>query len=276
MDIEGMVEHLKEMQAQWLKETDQQQTPLRTDYDCARCKDTEILLVDDVAVPCECAKRKRLARLMKSCNISDEIERKGFAQFDESEISPEVVVIKRLCMEYAEGLAKYYERNKTLIGAPSLGLCGTSGMGKTHLMMAIAGVVMERTDIVPMFFNWVSSFKEWLGYYNSQEDKIKVNQIREKLYNTPLLILDDLCKDCTSPAWVTEMYGIIDYRYRKKLPIVFSSEYYSELVNLLSEAVFGRLREMTKNQKSGKYYFATCFVKNGEDPLKYNYRLRGL
>ncbi len=250
--------------------------PLLGEYDCLKCKDTEILLVDDRIVPCTCAKQKRLARMMRSCNISDEIARKGFAQFDETEISPEIVTIKRMCMEYAEGLAKYYERNKTLIGAPSLGLCGTSGMGKTHLMMAIAGVVMDRTDVVPMFFNWVSSFKEWLGYYNSAEDKIKVNQIREKLYNAPLLILDDLCKDCTSQAWVTEMYGIIDYRYRKKLPIIFSSEYYSELVSLLSEAVFGRLREMTRSEKTGKYYLATCFVKSGEDPLKYNYRLRGL
>lgn len=276
MDIEGMVEQLKVMQAQWRKETDPQRTLLRADYDCIKCKDTEILLIDDVAMPCECAKRKRLVRLMKSCNISDEIGRKGFEQFNEKEIPPEVVEIKRMCMEYADGLARYYEWNKTLVGAPSLGLCGTSGMSKTHLMMAITSVVMERTDIVPMFFNWVSSFKEWLGYYNSGEDKIKVNQIREKLYHAPLLILDDLCKDCTSPAWVTEMYGIIDYRYRKKLPIIFSSEYYSELVSLLSEAVFGRLREMTRPEKTGKYYLATCFVKSGEDPLKYNYRLRGL
>ena len=126
MDIEGMVEQLKAMQAQWREETDPQRTPLRADYDCIRCKDTEILLIDDVAMSCECAKRKRLARLMKSCNISDEIGRKGFEQFDEREIPYEVVTIKRMCMEYADGLARYYERNKTLVGAPSLGLCGTS------------------------------------------------------------------------------------------------------------------------------------------------------
>lgn len=275
MDVEGMIERLKAAQKVWRRETEQQPMPSEKKYDCPICKDQEILLIDDKAVVCECAAQKRLARVMKSCNISDEIQRKTFDAFGEN-VEPEILEIKRMCEEYARGLVKYYERKGSLVGAPSLGICGTSGLGKTHLITAIAKVLLDETKALPVFFNWISSFKEWLGYYNSADNKDKVNEIRDKLYHADILIIDDLCKDGGNASWVNEMYGVIDYRYRKQLPIIFSSEYYGELVNLLSEAVFGRLREMTQSAKTGKYYMKTCFVKAGENPLKYNYRLRGM
>ena len=243
-----------------------------SEYECPICKDTEILLCGDAVVECKCAKAKKMQRAMRSSNINEEIKIKTFARF-EDDVPAEVQEIKKMCQSYAKGLIKYRERNGSLKGAPSLGLCGKSGMGKTHLVTAIAGELFA-VGVVPVFFNWVSSFKEWFSCY--EKDAIMVNVIRGKFCEAELLIIDDLCKDCTKDTWVAEMYGIIDYRYRKQLPIIFTSEYYSELVNLLSEAQFGRLYEMTKNPKTGKHYMGKCFVKAGEDPLKYNYRLRGL
>lgn len=244
-------------------------------YDCKICKDKEILLIEDNVVQCECAARKRVQRTMRSCNISEEVKRKTFAKYDES-VNPQLVEMKRMCEEYAKGLATYFKKTGTIVGAPSLGLCGTSGCGKTHLVTAISAELVNN-GIYPTFFNWVQGFKEWMAYYNYEGEKYKVDEIRNKLYNCQLLVIDDLCKDTVNKTWVAEMYGIIDYRYRKQLPIVFSSEYYSELASMLSEAHFGRLVEMTWNEKKSRHYIGRCFIKQeDEDPLKYNYRLRNL
>lgn len=270
-----LIGNLMELQKDWRAEIGQQQMPSQTDldrYECSICKDQEIILCGEVVVECKCAPAKRIQRTMRSCNIGDEIKIKTFDTFG-LDVDPAIAEIKRTCQSYTKGLVSYYERHQTLKGAPSFGLCGTSGLGKTHLITAIAGELIS-AGVTPVFFNWVSTFKEWMSWYD--KDKIMVNRLRDKFCTADILIIDDLCKDCTKDTWVVEMYGIIDYRYRKQLPIIFTSEYYGELVTLLSEAQFGRLYEMTKNPKTGQHYVLKCFVKNGEDPLKYNYRLRGL
>lgn len=244
-------------------------------YECNICKDKEILLVDDKVVYCECALRKKAQKIMKSCNITEEIKVKTFENYKE-DVDSKLIDIKKMCEEYTDGIVKYVNKTGSISGAPSLGLCGTSGCGKTHLITAISSKLVKH-GIYPTFFNWVQGFKEWMSFYNYDEEKYKVDEIRGKLYNCQLLVIDDLCKDMVNKSWVAEMYGIIDYRYRKQLPIVFSSEYYAELASMLSEAHFGRLVEMTWNEKKKKHYIGTCFVKSKEEnPLKYNYRLRNL
>lgn len=259
-------------------ETEGLQKHLR--YKCSKCRDIGYILQEngeELQRPkvCECLQAKWRSEKMLEYNISQEIRNKDFDNFTE-DVDKDIVEIKRMCEEYAAGLVAYHRKNKTLVGAPSLGICGNSGMGKTHLIMAIANELLDKTDVVPYFFNWVSAFKDWFSHYNSDNVE-KVGQIRDILLNTELLIIDDICKDGgVKEAWITEFYNIVDYRYRSNKPIIFTSEHYSELVVMLSEAVFGRLYEMTENKKKGTHYFAKCFLKKDDDVFRLNYRLRGL
>ncbi|CAH8721953.1 hypothetical protein WDD9_006546 [Paenibacillus melissococcoides] len=102
-----------------------------------------------------------------------------------------------------------------------------------------------------------------------------MEEIRKRIYNCELLIVDDICKESQKDTWIKEFYGIVDYRYRKQLPIVYTSEYFSELIGFLSVATAGRLFERTKSPK-GKKYLGKMLLDVGEDPLALNYRFNGL
>lgn len=249
---------------------------MHSQYKCNKCKDIKYIFNEDGSIKmCTCLIEERRRTELKTCNVSDEVYKKSFELFEE-DVDKEIVKIKKICIEYSQGLINFYKKNNTLVNTPSLGICGASGIGKTHLITAIAKELLEKTDIIPYFFNWVSSFKEWFSYYNSKDIE-KVNKIREKLMNTEILIIDDLCKDFgVKETWISEFYAILDYRYRKNKPIIFTSEHYSELVVMLSEAVFGRLYEMTENKKLKKHYFMKCFLGKNDDVFKLNYRLRNL
>ncbi|MFF2886997.1 ATP-binding protein [Paenibacillus sp. NPDC057967] len=242
-------------------------------YSCPQCKDEGIIFVaeQNVAHPCPCMEQKKLQRVMKSTNISTDAIYKTFESFNLKGADPRVVKAHTLAKEYSDGLIARVKSGQGLVNVPWFGLVGTAGSGKTHLATAIVEPLLG-LGINPLFFNWVQSFTEWMAYYNADEAH-KVEEIRQRIYNCELLIIDDVCKESQKDTWVREFYGIVDYRYRKRLPIIYTSEYYSELIGYLSKATTGRLLERTISSK-GKKFFATMLTEDGEDPLALDYRLK--
>ncbi|MNN77551.1 hypothetical protein D3C81_1940230 [compost metagenome] len=100
-----------------------------------------------------------------------------------------------------------------------------------------------------------------------------MDEIRKRLYNCEILIVDDVCKESQKDTWVKEFYGIVDYRYRKGLPIIYTSEYFEDLIGFLSVATAGRMFEKSRSAKAAKKYLAKMFLVPGEDPLLLNHRL---
>lgn len=228
----------------------------------------------NVCYRCECLERKRLARILKSVNMSEDAMYKTFDRFHLDGLDPRVVAAYELAREYSDGLVARAKKGKDLKGVPWFGLLGTSGSGKTHLVTAAVAPLIEY-GIHPLFFNWVQSFTEWFAHYNDPDGAHKVEEIRQRIYNCDLLVVDDICKESQKDTWVKEFYGIVDYRYRKQLPIVYTSEYYSELIGFLSKATAGRLFECTKSPK-GKRYLGQMLLAEGEDPLALDHRFKEL
>jgi DNA replication protein DnaC len=246
-------------------------------YECELCRDSGVIfnLEKNVGYVCSCQERKKLKRLLKSCNISDEFVHKNFGNFTLKGMDKRVVNAYRIAKEYSDGLVDRVKRGEGLRGAPWMGLLGTSGCGKTHLVTAAAYPLIE-LGMFPMFFNWVQSFTEWFAYYNKPEEAYKVDEIRQRIYNCDILIVDDICKESQKDTWIKEFYGIVDYRYRKQLPIIYTSEYFYQLVGFLSKATAGRLFEKTKNPETGKMYLAKMLLAENEDPLALDYRFRDI
>lgn len=218
--------------------------------------------------------RKKLKRIMQTTNMSEDAQLKTFDNFNLDGLDQRVIDAYELAREYSDGLVARIKKGQSLKGVPWFGLLGTSGSGKTHLVTATVAPLIE-LGIYPLFFNWVQSFTEWFSYYNSPDEAYKVEEIRKRIYNCELLLVDDICKESQKDTWIKEFYGIVDYRYRKQLPIVYTSEYFSELIGFLSVATAGRLFERTKSPK-GKKYLGKMLLDVGEDPLALNYRFNGL
>lgn len=282
--MEGIAETLQDklakLQPMAANEIQEPKKPSSEDLpepECSLCQDKGYIYDPDkeVLYPCQCMEQKKLKRLLKSCNISDEFIHKNFENFDVKGADRRVAHAYKIAKEYSKGLAARIKRGESLQGAPWMGIIGTSGSGKTHLATAAVLPLIE-LGIYPMFFNWVQSFTEWLAYYSKPDEAYKVDEIRQKLYTCDLLIIDDICKESQKDSWIKEFYGLVDYRYRKQLPIIYTSEYFHELVGFLSKATAGRLFEKTKNPHTGTVYLGRMVLEDDEDPLALDYRFKGI
>lgn len=246
-----------------------------SEYECSRCHDTGLVILPDgdTARRCECMERKRMNKLLRDCNVSEEFTDRTFENFDIEGADQRVVDAYNIAKQYSGCLIERLRGGQGLKGAPWMGLLGTAGSGKTHLATA-AALPLLHYRVSPLFFNWVQNFQEWMAYHTSQEESHKVDEIRQRLYTCELLIVDDVCKESQKDVWIREFYGIVDYRYRHKLPLIFTSEYFSELIGFLSKAVAGRLFEKTYDKQTKKSYLGNMTLAADDDPLALDYRFK--
>ena len=102
-----------------------------------------------------------------------------------------------------------------------LTLLGNTGVGKTHLAVAIAVEQMKRGN--PAFFVLVSDLLDHLRFTFSPESTVTYDHVFEEVKNTPLLILDDLGRQHNTPWAVEKLYQIIVHRYNSRAPTVITA-----------------------------------------------------
>ena len=98
---------------------------------------------------------------------------------------------------------------------------GDTGVGKTHLAVAIA--VEQIKAGRPAFFAFVPELLEHLRDRYSPESTLSYDRLFEQVKNIPLLILDDFGKERSTPWAVEKLYQIIVHRHNSRLPTVITS-----------------------------------------------------
>ncbi len=100
-------------------------------------------------------------------------------------------------------------------------LIGSYGSGKTHLAAAIANYRADSN--APPLFVVVPDLMDHLRATFNPSSTISLDRRFEEVRNAPLLILDDLGTQSTSP-WVKEkLYQLFNLRYNAELPTVITS-----------------------------------------------------
>jgi DNA replication protein DnaC len=102
-----------------------------------------------------------------------------------------------------------------------LTLSGETGVGKTHLAVAVAAQRIEAGGAV--HFAFVPELMDYLRYTFSPESKVTYDRVFEEVKNAPLLVLDDLGKERSSGWAVEKLYQIIVHRHNARLPTVITS-----------------------------------------------------
>jgi DNA replication protein DnaC len=112
-------------------------------------------------------------------------------------------------------------------------LYGAFGTGKTHLAVAVANHRLSIGE--PAVFIVVPDLLDHLRSTFSPSSEVTYDELFETVRDTPLLILDDLGTQTSTPWAQEKLYQVLNHRYNKGLPTVITT-------NLNPDEIEPRLR----------------------------------
>ena len=100
-------------------------------------------------------------------------------------------------------------------------ITGEHGTGKTHLAVA----VVERCirNGFPALFTFVPDLLDHLRAAFSPNSPVQYDQLFEQVKSTPLLILDDLGAETSTPWAKEKLYQLVVHRHNSRLPMMITT-----------------------------------------------------
>ena len=146
----------------------------------------------------------------------DMLARMSFANFD---VAGGIRATKR----EQEELARAFQSARTFASFPEgwLLFTGSRGSGKTHLAVAIAGESLQQGRRV--FFAFVPTLLDHLRMTYSPDSPVGFDELFEQVLNVPVLILDDLGAENSTPWAEEKLYQIVVHRHEARLATVITT-----------------------------------------------------
>lgn len=184
------------------------------------------------------AKKREIEKLFSISNLGERFSKSTFELF-----------LDRNGSETAYKVAVKYVKTFKEWNGESLILWGEPGNGKTHLAAAIVNELSKKGYIV--VFQSVPELLQRIRSTFNSENKENETQIMRALLECDLLILDDIGAEKTT-EWVEEkLFNIIDGRYRKELPTLYTSNLEpKELKNQVGKRSYDRMVETSLTVKN--------------------------
>lgn len=186
------------------------------EYDCEKCRDTGY--VDGKY--CDCIKGKATKRYINELSKTIPIVESRFENFDlgyyqnvETEKgNPQrrMIEILKLCRNYADSFSP--QRSESLL------FIGNTGLGKTHLSLAIAyELLVKGYDVIyGSAYNLFSAMEA--EHFSEHTDKSYLQAV-----GCDLLIIDDLGGEFVSPYIQSLVYNIINTRLLAHKPTIINT-----------------------------------------------------
>lgn len=186
------------------------------EYDCEKCRDTGYF----EGKICECIKREATELYIKKLSESAPVYDCRFDNFDldyYSDIETEngnpkkrMTMVLKLCRDYVEDFDPSTSQ--------SLLFTGNTGLGKTHLSLAITRELLSRgyNVIYGSAYNLFARMES--EHFSEHSDKTYLDAV-----GCDLLIIDDLGGEFVSPFIQSLVYNIINTRLLSRKPTIINT-----------------------------------------------------
>lgn len=170
------------------------------------------------AVACECRKRdllERRVRAIGSIGAQESVAHLTFAHF-----LPEG---QSLPTDKADTLRRAFETCRHFAADPAgwLLITGPFGCGKTHLAAAIVNAALE-AGRVALFLNAPDLLDHLRAAFNPDAE-LSYDALFDRLRNAPLLVIDDLGAQSSTPWAQEKLFQLLNHRYNLRLPTVITT-----------------------------------------------------
>ena len=156
--------------------------------------------------------------------------------------------------------AHAYEMAKAFAASPEgwLILVGPSGCGKTHLAAAIANQRISQGE--PTFFISTPDLLDRLRASFNPESEMPYDTFFDQVRNAPLLVLDDLGAQSSTPWAKEKLEQLLNHRFNRELPTV-----------IVTIAPTEQLGDRIRTRLTDPNLCHRCVVEETEAPLEYSW-----
>ena len=227
-------------------------------YDCKDCKDTGYI----DGKKCHCLQLKIRKLLYAQSNLENILNKENFENFsfdyyDNKTILPGQNMtnaaymegVKRFCEKFAD---KYFKTNASKNAVDTaleendrsnIIFSGNTGVGKTYLSNCIAKVLLDRYYSV-IYLSAKELFEALVKVKMEKSEDQKYLLLIEEVYESDMLIIDDLGTELSNHFTTTEFFHIINRRVNtEKSTIISTNLSLDEMRDIYSERVTSRIRK---------------------------------
>jgi len=222
----------QEKKADLLKENGFDRDYLEIPYACKKCEDTGF--ADGKFCECHLKLLKQLA-----CEELSKTSRLSLSSFDSFRLDYYSNESDREKMDDIFNYCKDYSADFST-ESPNLYFYGDTGLGKTHLSLAIADKVVKKgyNVVYGSAQNLLSKIER--EKFGKSDDPDGTTE--EKLLDCDLLILDDLGAEFSTQFTVSAIYNIVNTRINAGLPTIISTNLeYEEIEKKYSQRIASRI-----------------------------------
>ncbi len=211
-------------------------------YECAECGDTGVV----GNRMCVCMRKKLIEAGFVSSGMYDLIKRQRFDNFSLDYYKQDQTTYTRMSTIYST--LKRYAESFDPATSGSIALFGGTGLGKTHLSSAVAGVVIENGNDV-YYTGAVNMFSDFEQKRFGSSAGFDTNGDISQYFTCDLLIIDDIGTEMANQFTVSCLYNVINTRLNRQKPTILSTnltqdEFRKKYWDRIASRVFGEFLVM--------------------------------